>query len=87
MLHPVLIFSFDNDMYDQIDGVAMGSLLAPILANLFMGYCEKSWINSYTGNGPSYYRRYVDDIFALFDTETDAEKFYFMNTSTIKFTL
>ena len=28
-------FSFDGDLYDQIDGVAMGSPLAPALANLF----------------------------------------------------
>ena len=27
---------------DQIDGVAMGSFLAPVLANLFMGHYEKN---------------------------------------------
>ena len=37
-------FIFNNDIYDQIDGVSMGSPLAPILANLFMGYHEKDWI-------------------------------------------
>ena len=31
-------------IYDQIDGVSMGSPLAPFLANLFMGYREKDWI-------------------------------------------
>ena len=34
-------FIFNNEIYDQIDGVSMGSSLAPILANLFMGYHEK----------------------------------------------
>ena len=29
---------FNGSFYDQIDGVAMGSPLAPVLANLFMGY-------------------------------------------------
>ena len=37
---------FDN--YKQIDGVAMGSPLAPILANLFMGINEVKWIENYT---------------------------------------
>ena len=34
-------FSFLGNFYDQIDGVAMGSPLAPVLANLFMGHHEK----------------------------------------------
>ena len=33
-------FSFDGKMYKQIDGVAMGSPLGPILANIFVGYLE-----------------------------------------------
>ena len=34
-------FLFKGSFYDQIDGVAMGSPLAPVLANLFMGHHEK----------------------------------------------
>ena len=34
-------FSFKGCYYDQIDGVAMGSPLAPVLAILFMGHHEK----------------------------------------------
>jgi len=37
-------FSFNGSFYDQIDGVAMGSPLAPGLANLFMGHHEKMWL-------------------------------------------
>ena len=37
-------FIFNNEIYDQIDGVSMGSPPAPILANLFMVYHEKDWI-------------------------------------------
>ena len=37
-------FSFNGSFYDQIDGVAMGSPLAPGLANLFMGHHEKLWL-------------------------------------------
>ena len=30
--------------YYQIDGVAMGSPLAPVLANFFMGHYEGLWL-------------------------------------------
>lgn len=33
-------FSFNNDMYSQIDGVMMGSPLGPLLANIFAGFQE-----------------------------------------------
>ena len=32
--------TFNDKMYKQTDGVAMGSSLGPVLANIFMGYCE-----------------------------------------------
>ena len=31
-------FLFNGKFYNQIDGVAMGSPLAPVLANIFMGF-------------------------------------------------
>ena len=34
-------FYFNGDIYEQVDGVAMGSPLAPILANPFMGHHEQ----------------------------------------------
>ena len=34
-------FSFDNTIYRQIDGVAMGLPLCPALANIFVGYYEE----------------------------------------------
>jgi len=35
------IFTFNNKLYKQIDGVSMGSRLGPIIANIFMDYFEK----------------------------------------------
>ena len=59
-------FIFNNKFYDQIDGVAMGSPLAPVLANIFMGFHESKWLNKYNLNKPKFYLRYVDDILAAF---------------------
>ena len=35
-------FYFDGKIFDQVDGVVMGSPLAPALANLFIGYTEQN---------------------------------------------
>ena len=68
-------------MYDQIDGVAMGSPLAPVLANLFLGHYENIWLNNYQGPSVQFYRRYVDDTFCLFKYERDALLFFnFLNS-------
>ena len=65
--------SFNNIMYRQIDGVAMGSSLGPTLANIFVGFCEAS---SFTKIDYSLmYYRYVDDTFCLFENEKDADLF------------
>ena len=66
-------FSFDNIMYRQIDGVAMGSPLGPALANIFFGYYESKLFNEISK--PTVYCRYVDDTFSLFHKETEFQKF------------
>ena len=47
----------------------MGSPLAPVLVNLFMGYHKQSWLNNYQGPKVLYYKRYVDDTLCLFENE------------------
>ena len=66
-------FSFDNKIYRQIDGVAMGSPLGPILANIFVGHC-KSAIKS--NDWPKLYDRFVDDTFAIFQDKAKADCFF-----------
>ena len=74
-------FLFKGSFYDQIDGVAMGSPLAPVLANLFMGHHENIWLETYRASKILFYRRYVDNTFCVFETEQDALLFFdFINT-------
>ena len=40
-------FLFQDIFHDQIDGFAMGSALGPVLANLFFGYYETMWLNTF----------------------------------------
>ena len=58
---------FDQQYFEQIDGVSMGSCLGPSFANIFMCYNEEKWLENCPSEfKPLYYRRYVDDIFVLF---------------------
>ena len=67
---------FNGCYYQQTDGVAMGSPLGPTLANIFLGHNEVQWLNVCpTQFKPTYYRRYVDDIFVLFKDANDMELF------------
>ena len=51
----------------------MGSPLGPVLANLFMGYHEKKWLQEFEKGKVLMYKRYVDDIFRMFGNEKDAK--------------
>ena len=67
---------FNNKFYKQIDGVAMGSPLGPALANIFMRNFENKWLKDCPHSlKPVFYRRYVEDIFVLFSSLDQAEKF------------
>lgn len=60
-------FIFNGSLYEQIDGVAMGSPVGPLFANIFLSFHEKTWLNNCPLDfKPVYYRRYVDDCFLLF---------------------
>ena len=47
----------------------MGSPLGPVLANIFMGYCESLILTEVL---PGLYRRYTDIMFSLLPKEQDA---------------
>ena len=56
-------FIFNNKLYNQIDGVAMGFQLRPSLANEFLGHHEQNWLDSC----PLEYRVHIiDGMFTIY---------------------
>ena len=66
-------FSFNDTMYKQTDGVAIGSPLGPELASTFVGYHESKLFSCVKKN--TIYFRYVHDTFAIFKQESDVDDF------------
>ncbi|CAF2031532.1 unnamed protein product [Rotaria magnacalcarata] len=58
-------FSFNNKIYVQHDGVAMGAPLAPIIADIFMAYLETTLMDELISLGVCEWHRYVDDTFVF----------------------
>ena len=68
----------------------MSTPLAPVLANIFMGFNQSKWLNEYSLNKSNFYLRYVDDTLAAFDNEQYSLNFLdFLNNRhpNIKFTI
>ena len=84
-------FFFNNKLYIQTDGMAMGSALGPTFANCFLGFHEKTWLNECPLDfKPLFYRRFVDDTFLLFKDAQHIPQFLsYLNSkhSNIKFTV
>ena len=70
-------FLFKNVLFKQKDGLSMGNPLAPTLANLFLCNLETNYLDSCPIEyRPIYYRRYLDDIFAVFNKPENSELFF-----------
>ena len=57
-------FMFNDSVYKQIHGCAMGSPVSPVVANLCMEVIEESAITAST-TPPKIWKRYVDDSFVI----------------------
>ena len=69
-------FIFGNSFYCRTDGVAMVSPLSSTLANAFLCHYGKEWLNSCPGKfNPKIHKRYVDEIFAMFQSMDHVKKF------------
>ena len=56
-------FSFQGQFFEQVKGVAMGSLVSPIVANLYMEHFEQKALSS--SPTPRFWCRFVDDTFVI----------------------
>ena len=57
------LFQLDGMLYEQVEGVAMGSPLGALLANTFMCSIEEKLEER--NELPSSYKRFVDDTFTI----------------------
>ena len=58
--------SFQDQIYQQTNGAAMGSPMIPPYANIFMYQLEKNTVHKYTNLGTILlYKRFIDDVFII----------------------
>ena len=67
------LLQFEGNLYQQVDGVAMGSPLGPLMANAFMRNIEKQLETE--NKMPDVYTRYVDDALSVMTDVETASKF------------
>ena len=67
-----IYFGMRSDIYLQEEGLAMGSAVSPVLANIYMEYFEQIALGS-TSLKPSMWLRYVDDAFILWPHQKDVQ--------------
>ena len=67
-------FQFGETIYHQISGTAMGTPCAVVYACLFLDEYERGILSSLPYK-PIIYKRYIDDVFAIFETIEQAKQF------------
>jgi hypothetical protein len=71
-----ITFKFGDSYFKQLNGVAMGSPLAPALAEVFLTKIENDFINNPSNPlGIIFYYRFVDDIFVILPENVDEKEF------------
>ena len=60
-------FQFSRKDYLQIHGTALGTKMAVAIANIFMAKIERQILRQSSKN-PLVWKRYIDDVFSLWDT-------------------
>ena len=84
-------FTFNNEFFKQIEGLAMGNPISATFANIFLCYHEANWLNECPIEfKPIIYKRYVDDTFVVFKKKEHAQLFFtYLNNkhNNIRFTM
>ena len=66
------IFEFNDQLWVQKIGTAMGTMVAPSYANIFMAWLEEELIlKTWKGTKPKLYYRFLDDIIFLWDSSVE----------------
>ena len=63
-------FLFDQKIFLQINGTAMGTSMAPTYANIFLKHKEENWLNSEPlSTNIILFKRYIDDILIIYNNQ------------------
>ena len=69
-------FLFNGKVYKQIDWMAVGNSVGPLLANIYMAHLEgHQFFQTALNINPSFYHQYVDDNFCLFENKNQVQRF------------
>ena len=81
-------FQYNGEYYQQVDGVAIGSPVSPIVANIYMEEFEYLALNT-APERPRQWKRYVDDTFCIIKGSVVEEFLEHLNSlkPTINFTM
>jgi hypothetical protein len=74
------IFKYEDQLYIQIFGTAMGTCFAPAYATIYLHVIETEIWHSFINNiipqeYPILIKRYIDDLFGIFKTETSLQTY------------
>ena len=70
------IFQFNDRIYHQVRGIAMGTTMAPALALVVVAYYEESYLENLQQR-PLLWRRCIDDVLTIWPyTKGDSQKFF-----------
>ena len=67
---------FQGKYYKQVDGIAMGSPIAPMLADVSMNYVIEETLTASQQSRPTVLLRCVDDLFLVFSSNEEAQSFF-----------
>ena len=73
------IFMHNEQFYKQVQGITMGNPLGLTMANFFKAHLEEK-ILSEKSNAPllpKLYLRYIDDVYAIFNSNQNCDDFRF----------
>ena len=83
-----IYFSFQDQFYEQVEGVDMGSPVSPIVPNLYMEYLEQKALST-APHPPRFWCRFVDDTFVIHKEASKQDFLQHINSvdPAIKFTV